>query len=315
MDKKKVVFLSEFVGVSSRGVETYVIELEKRLSDKFEVEVLTGSDAYSFKKLIGNHYDAVIATNGRFQTLKASIGRLIGRYKLIIPGQAGPGKDDIWNIAVCCPQYYIGLTQSEANWAKKYAWHTKILKIPNGVDLDKFSPEGKKIDIGLKGKVVLSVGALFWYKYHERTIKALKDTKLSLLIIGKGPEKSKLESLGNNLLGKDRFKIIEVDFADMPQYYRNADLFVLPSWGRESFGIVYLEAMASGIPVVAPDDLSRSEIVGIGGLLVDVSNTTKYKEAILKALSMDWGNKPRKQAEKFSWDKIADQYINLLNSL
>ncbi len=316
MDKKrKIVFLSEFVGNSNRGVETYVIELQKRLPGKFEVEVLTGKDAYSIEKIIGGHYDVVIATNGRLQALKASLGRLFGKYQLIIPGQAGPGKDDIWNIAVCCPDYYIGLTQAEVNWAQKYAWKSKIVKIPNGVDLDKFSPSGKKISLGLKGKVVLSVGALFWYKYQDRTIKALRETDLSLLIIGKGPEKERLEKLGREYLGKDRFKIIEVDFEDIPTYYRSADLFVLPSWDRESFGIVYLEAMASGLPVVAPDDLSRKEIVGEGGLLTDVSNIDKYREIILQALSQDWKDKPRKQAGKFSWDKIANQYEKLFLSL
>ena len=310
--KLRIAFLSRFQGRVERGAETYVLELSKRLSRKFEVEILSGENADSFSKIISGNYDFVIPVNGRIQGLKASLGRIFGHYKTIISGQAGICKDDIWNIFITAPDIYVALTDWEKAWAKKWAIKTKIAKISNGVNLENFSPNGEKIKINLAKPVVLSVGALFWYKHHVRTIKALEKLgRGSLLIIGSGPEKENLEKLGNKLLGSLRFKILQVPFKEISRYYRSCELFVLPSWDREAFGIVYLEAMASGLPVVAPDDSPRREIIGDAGIFVDVTNPKKYAEAITEALSKDWKDKSRKQAKKFSWDLIAEKYKDL----
>ena len=101
----------------------------------------------------------------------------------------------------------------------------------------------------------------------------------------------------------------------MSEVYRRANLLVFPTVPWESFGIVLIEAMASGLPVVATDDPIRREIVGDAGLFVDPTNIEEYAKAIEKALSTDWGDKPRKQAEKFSWDIIASSYEELFKNI
>lgn len=318
MDQKKlkIAFLCRYLGIVNRGVETYILELSKRLRKNHKVDLLSGKESDSVGKILAGKYNLVVPTNGRLQSLKASIGRITGGYKTLISGQAGIGKDDIWNIAVTAPDVFVALTDAELGWAKHFSWKTKIVKIPNGVDLDKFSPNGPNIDLNLPRPIVLSVGALEWYKYHERAIYAMvKLNQGSLLIIGSGPLYNKLCHQGNSLLGKSRFQIASVPFAQMPRYYRSADLFTLPSWDREAFGIVYVEALASGLPVVAPNDLARREIVGEAGLLVDVSDVDKYTSAMSQALSRNWHNLPRKQAEQFSWDKIAQKYEELFKEL
>ena len=318
MDQKKlkIVFLSEFIGKVDRGAETYVLELSKRLAQKFQVDILAGKDSGSLKKIVSGGYDWVIPTNGRTQALMASLGRVPGKYKTLISGQSGVGRDDIWNIAITVPNIYVALTDYEMRWARKWAWKTKIVKIPNGVNLEKFNPKGGRVNFNLPGPIILSVGALDWYKHHERTIKAMAKIKTgSLVIIGAGPKKKELEEMGNSLLGKDRFKILSITFEKIPKYYRSADLFVLPSWDREAFGIVYLEAMASNLPVVAPDDLARREIVGDGRILVDTPDAEKYAAAIGEVLSKKWGDTPRKQAENFSWDNAAVLYEKLFKEL
>ncbi len=108
---------------------------------------------------------------------------------------------------------------------------------------------------------------------------------------------------------------MEANYQDMPGLYRASDLFTLPSWDREAFGIVYLEALASNIPVVAPQDSSRKEIVGDAGILVDTSNCVSYAQAISETLSQNWGNKPRLQAQKFSWDEVAGKYEALFEEM
>lgn len=312
--KLKIAFLCRDIGRINRGVETYVIELSKRLKLKHQIEILSGSDAYSFSKITQGGFDIVISTNGRSQALKASVGRLISRYKIIIPGQSGPGRDDIWNIAVTAPDFFVALTELEKQWAQKFAWRSKIVKIPNGVDLEKFTPKGEKMEFDLPKPVILSVGALTWYKHHERTIQSLKHLDQgSLLILGVGPEEKCLLNLAHSLGLEERIKIMQVNYSEIPIFYRSADLFVLPSWDREAFGIVYVEALASGLAVVAPDDLARREIVGNAGILVDTTNEKLYAESLKQALEKDWKDLPRQQAQKFSWDKVAEQYEELFN--
>lgn len=311
----KIVFLSRYQNTVERGAEVFVSELTKKLSKKHNVDIFFDKKADSIKDVLAGKYDVVIPVNGRLQSLRASLARLIRGYKVLITGQSGKGCDDIWNIAVCKPDVFIALTDYAANWAKRWAWGSKVVKIPNGIDCDSFSLKGEKIAIDLPRPIILSVGALIWYKHHERAIEAvarLKDG--SLLIVGEGEDKKKLEEQGKKLLG-GRFKIMSFPYHQMTKVYRSVDLFTLPSWNREAFGIVYLEALASGLGIVAPNDLSRQEIIGEAGILVDTEDSAAYVNAIENALNIDWKKRSREQAEKFSWEKVAIQYEQLLKSL
>jgi glycosyltransferase involved in cell wall biosynthesis len=330
----KIAILSRYQKTVNRGVESFVTELSAKLSKNHEVIILSGADSDSFSKMVEGKFDIVIPTNGWSQAFKASMGRLFGQYKLVITGQAGVGIADIFNIAVCRPNVFVALTTFAKQMtdddkklpffqriyafflkAKTWSLGSRVEVIPNGVDLKKFNPKGKKYDPNLKSPVVLSVGALEWYKHHEKTIKTLENLpNVSLLIVGAGGEKERLEGLGKQKLG-DRFKIVQTPYEKMPEVYRSADVFTLPSWDREAFGIVYVEAMASGLPVVAPDDPPRREIIGEGGILTDVDNPEKFAKAIQEALDEKWGNKPKKQAENFSWEIIAKKYEELFKSL
>lgn len=310
----KIAFLSRYQNTINRGAETFVKELTLRLNKSHDIDILI-EDADSLKRILAGHYDIVIPINGGVQSLKASAGRIFGRYKLVITGQAGIGRGEIFNIAAVKPDVYVALTNGMAKWAKKFAWGSKVVKIPNGVDINKFSPNGEKINFDLPKPVILSVGALVWYKHHEKVIKAVGKLGYgSVVLVGEGEKRGGLEKLGKEVLGK-RFKIENFKHEDMPKVYRSADLFTLPSWNREAFGIVYIEALASGLGVVAPDDESRREVVGNAGILTDVDDSEKYADALKKALDTDWSQKAVEQARQFSWDKVAKQYESLLLSL
>ncbi len=303
----KIVFLSRYQNVNKRGAESFVLEIQRRLSKNHTVDVFSDKKADSIKDILEGKYDVVVPINGRLQSLKVSLVRLAGGYKVLITGHSGRGWDDILNILVK-PDIFVALTDDLTKWAKKYAWGSRVVKIPNGIDLDKFSSNGEKIKIDLPRPIILSVGALVWYKYHDRVIEAVSGLKDgSLLIAGEGEDKKKLEEKGQKLLG-GRFKIMSFPYDQMPKVYRSVDLFTLPSWDREAFGIVYLEAMASGLGVVAPNDLSRREIIGDAGILGDCEDISAYAEVLEKALNIDWKKKARAQAEKFSWGEISRKY-------
>lgn len=311
----KILFLSRYQNSIQRGAETFVRELSRELGKRHEVDILSGDKADSLEEILKGDYQIVIAVNGGLQSLKGSLGRLKKNYKLVISGQAGIGRGEVFNIAIAKPDLFVALTDSMYRWAKGWAWGSKVVKIPNGVDLSKFKIEGEKLNINLERPIILSVGALVWYKHHEKTIRALSLLdKGSLVLAGQGEERENLESLGQKLL-RNRFKIIQADYRDLPKIYRAADLFVLPSWEREAFGIVYLEAMATGLGIVAPNDSLRNEIIGNAGIFVDVSDAKQYAQAIEQALKEEWKVKAINQAKKYSWEKIAQEYENAFKNL
>lgn len=265
------------------------------------------------KKLISEKYDIVIPVNGGWNAIFIRFITLFSKSKMLIIGHSGLGWDDRINLYTF-PDCFVSLSKAHQNWAKKINPFIPVKYIPNGVDLKKFSNKGEKIR--LKKPTVLAVGALNTGKRLDLVIKAVSKLKnVNLLILGDGDLKHDLLKLGLRLLGKDRFKIKKVDYEKIEKYYRSVELFTLPSGESESFGLVFLEALASGVPVVANDDKIRRTIIGEAGLYVDPTNIDNYAKAIKLALNKDWDDKPRKQAEKFSWDKIVDEYKNLFNKM
>ena len=212
------------------------------------------------------------------------------------------------------PDNLVVFSEEIAQVARQIQPQQQINIIPNGVDTDRFTPEGKTIDLGLDSPVVLSVASLKRnsHKRVELAIEAMaKVPEASLLICGDGIDRDYYQQLGDRLLGKSRFAIKSFSYEEMSAVYRSADLFTLPS-ENEPFGLAYIEAMACGIPVVGTADPMRQEIVGDGGILCDVTDRDIYSDTISQALKLDWGGIPRNNALRFSWSTIALKYRDLI---
>ncbi|WP_456367964.1 glycosyltransferase family 4 protein [Thermococcus sp.] len=156
--------------------------------------------------------------------------------------------------------------------------------VPNGIDMKRFDIPVEKEDakklLNLKGKVVLYVGRLEPRKGVGILINAMKHVDATLLVVGKG---SMLPILRNKvrLMGiSNRVKFLgPIGYSILPLYYRASDVFVLPSLS-EAFGIVLLEAMASGTPVVGTRVGGIPEIIEKCGLLVPPRNVNELAKAI-----------------------------------
>jgi glycosyltransferase involved in cell wall biosynthesis len=147
------------------------------------------------------------------------------------------------------------------------------------------------------------------------TIEAVSQLDdVSLLICGDGPDVQFFQHLCESKLGGSRFKIVKVDFADIPNVYRSVNAFTLPS-EDEPFGRVYLEAMASGLPVIATDDAMRRTLIGNAGVVCDVTNVSKYADAIANTLKKEWGTIPVEQAADYSWERVARRYAEVIETL
>lgn len=175
-----------------------------------------------------------------------------------------------------------------------------IRVLPRPADFDLFTPGPPNKDrvekLGLGGKkVLLTVGRLAAeerYKGHDKVIEAVsrlpgKHPDIRYLIIGGGDDKPRLESLARSCGVSDRTIFVDPGIGDdLADFYRLCDLFVMPS-RFEGFGIVYLEALACGKPVIAGNaDGARDALLdGELGLLVDPLDTDGLADAIDRMLS------------------------------
>jgi glycosyltransferase involved in cell wall biosynthesis len=265
-------------------------------------------------QLVRERYDIIIPLNGGWQVAICSLLRSLHKSKVVISGQAGIGKDDLWNLK-WSPDAFIAVTLPMKKWAEKTNSKIRIEQIPNGVDLEKFNPDITPATIPFSHPVVCCNAALVPYKRVDLTIKAVaKVDKASLLLIGDGISKNEIDKLGRSLLD-NRYLRLSVSYEEVPRYYKSCDLFTMVSTSQEAFGIVYLEAMATNLPVVATDDAVRHEIVGDAGLFVNPEDIDQYARTLEKAIGINFNSRPRNQAEKFNWDKIAKNYESLFSSL
>jgi len=344
----KIAFLNIYNGKIERGSEIFVDNLASRLSKNHEVTVFqTGkneNENYKTVQITGipfltvnnklkeeiyhlavlfftvkclpylwkERFAWLVPINGRWQVLICRLVRFFRGGKILISGHAGVGFDDRWNMIIGKPDIFVTLSPTAFAWAKNIYSPQKIVCIPNGVNTDKFRPQNKVLNLPLAKPIILCVSALLPYKRIELLIMAVSRLKAaSLLVIGDGYARGQIISLGNKLL-KDRFRWIPyVSHDRIAAYYNSCQIFSLPSRESEAFGLVYLEAMACNLPIVAPDDENRRKIIGEGGLLGEVENIEMYAKLLDKALMTDFGDRPRIQAEKFSWDKIAQKYAEV----
>ncbi|WP_324736401.1 glycosyltransferase family 4 protein [Thermococcus sp. SY098] len=208
--------------------------------------------------------------------------------------------------------------------AKAFIEHftdTPIEIIPNGVDDKLFTPkwdkERIKAEFGIDNKVVLYVSRMSYRKGPHVLLNAFSEIEdATLVMVGSGEMLPFLRAQAKFLRIEDRVRFLGyVDSKMLPKIFGMADVFVLPSITAEAFGIVILEAMASGLPVIATDVGGIPEIVreSESGLLVPPGNELELRKAIQKLLLDDslrewFGNNGRRAVEeRYSWDKIAKQ--------
>jgi len=167
---------------------------------------------------------------------------------------------------------------------QKKGLHGKTQVIGLGVDTDRFAPSGS----GRQGPLVLGyVGRLEPRKGLATVLEAiapLDDVRLE--VYGDGPERGALEGTANRLGLADRVKFRGfAAYTELPDVYRSFHALVVPSQRTErwveQFGRVAVEAMASGLPVIASDDGALPEVVGDAGVLVGATDVAAWRRAIV----------------------------------
>ena len=212
-----------------------------------------------------------------------------------------------------------GLVCTNPDYLKRNRERYRAALIPNGVDTSRFRPgEADRAAFGLPAgaPIVLMVSALIASKNVREGVAAVATHPDAVLVVaGDGPLRTEIHELASRLL-PDRYVNLTVSADRMPDLYRAADVFLHLSVD-ESFGNVFLEAMASGLPVVAFESDRTRWIVGDCALFADRIDPASLPAMIDRALREKTALRDAmcQRAQSFGWPAIATQYSDFFKSL
>lgn len=203
--------------------------------------------------------------------------------------------------------------------------------IPNGIEYDRFGDGNvqplEQYDDGRLN--ILFVGRLEERKGFDYLIRAFPRVKgavpgVRLLVVGAYDKDDKADYVRfarKNGLHEIRF-VGHVTADDIPRYYRTADVFCAPSTGFESFGVVLLEAMAAGTPIVASDIMGYRDVMTDGqeGLLVTPADQDALADALIGLLQSEddrrrMGAAGRTTASAYAWGSVSRRLVDFYEEL
>ncbi len=211
--------------------------------------------------------------------------------------------------AILCGSSFVKNSLAESGFSTQ-----KAFIISYGVDLKRFSCAESKSKLSSLFRIIF-VGAIGQRKGIKYLLEAVKQLKLKDL---------KLILIGNFVGSREPYRIYSEYFehishvprAEMQNHYKTADLLVLPSVA-EGFGLVVLEAMASGLPVIVSENTGGRDVVedGEDGFVVPIRDIGAIREEIAylyenRTLCREMGMKARQKAERFSWERYQTQIKN-----
>jgi glycosyltransferase involved in cell wall biosynthesis len=229
------------------------------------------------------------------------------------------------DVIIAPSQYFKGII---GGWGIPY---DGIEVIYNAIDPSRYvlacTKEEARRQLGLEGKIILTVARLTPWKGIDRIIEVLPEVRrqidrANLVVVGDGPELGNLQGLAGELGVKGDVSFVgRVPHEEVPYYLRAADVFVLYS-GYEGLPHIVLEAMATGAPVILSNKGGNREVVedGVNGLLVPIGNQEKLKEAILRLLrdrelAGEFVERSKeKVAHSFAWNVMVDRTLDVFQT-
>jgi glycosyltransferase involved in cell wall biosynthesis len=199
--------------------------------------------------------------------------------------------------------------------------------IYNGIDTEQFFPKPELKNTMSQFIITTGASRVTQRKGLNYLIEAVaqllpKDPNILVKIMGDGDAKDELEKLAKNLGIENNIKFIgRIPSENTTPHYQEASLFVLPSL-NEGMSNAMLEALASGLPIIATDTGGTKELLNDGenGFIVKMKDSSDIAEKIEKLiqnpeLRQKMASESRKIAENFSWKKVASQYAEIYKKI
>ncbi len=196
--------------------------------------------------------------------------------------------------------YVITISNSQR---KDYPCLNYLATVYNGVDVNKFKFNEKPEDY------LLMVGTIGRHKNQAVAINVAKKTGKKLVLVGKIRDKDYFEELKKDIDGEQIKWVGEIGFSEKLELYMNAKAFIFPILWEEPFGLVMIEAMACGTPVVAFNHGAVSEVISNGKSGFVVENEKQMVDVLLNKIQAINRLDCRKHVEEnFTIEKMINNY-------
>ena len=329
---ERVAVLCNGLGIVNRGAERFTKEFVRHLKNRFEIDVYSALDtktptrneihipwrngkAYRESYLFGKKlykddllkdYDVILNNSGF--PCSYWCNKIRKKHGIPFITRARGGGREEYLSRIFKPDHMVFLSPQHQ---EKIAKGIPSSVIPNAIDLDDYK-EKKKTNLldGLERPIYLSTSAFVKYKRPELIAEAVRFTdKGTLVWTSDGPLRKKILEYCEQIIPK-RYKYLGVlPIKELIPLYQNSDVFVNAS-RSEAFGVVFLEAIASGTPVVTQKDSKREQIIGKSGILVNCWNSIAFSEAMMSAVTTEFDFE--ETLKKFSWENVAKMWEKCL---
>jgi phosphatidylinositol alpha-mannosyltransferase len=218
----------------------------------------------------------------------------------------------------------IAVSEPARAFLHQYFPEYPVRVIPNGIDVNVFKPghppirhlRDDSVNILFVGRLEKRKGLIDLLRGYE--FMRARVPKSRLIIVGDGPLRSKVESYISRHRMRDVVMAGYVPDTVLPRYYCSADIFCAPATGAESFGIVLLEAMASGLPVVATEIEGYMSVLepGRDSLTVQPKGWAELGAALVilardSELRRRMGAYGHEKARRYAWEVVAQQIVEV----
>ncbi len=274
-----------------------------------------GSALRSFGPDVVHAHEPLAPSAGMFATLR-SRAPVVGTFHAFAERSAlvdvsAPILRMVWRrLAV-----HVAVSKTAASFmGSRFGGDMRI--VPNGVDVERFAAGSPAAGLP-PGRRLLWVGRLDRQKGFPLAVRAFARLApgipdLHLVVAGDGRERGVVAELPPEIRGRV-VMLGAVPHLELAAYHAASDVFVAPALGQESFGIVLVEAMAAGLPVVASRIPGYDEVVrdDVDGILVPPNDPAALAGAIERVLgrpdlALRLGESGRQRADEFSWDRVTD---------
>lgn len=216
----------------------------------------------------------------------------------------------------------IAVSQPAKDFANRY-FEGDYRVIPNGLDVDKFSaPAPRPTVLKADAMNLVFVGRVneprkgLRYALGAYSLLKWEYPDLRLIVVGAGvPDRESYRLMGERSLDDVVF-VGPVSDTELPGYYQNADIFLAPNTGKESFGFIIIEAMSASTPIIASDIPGFASVMTDGreGLLVPPKDEAAMAQAIKKlienpGLRTQFAVDGRATVNQYRWSRVADRVL------
>ena len=330
------------------GFPVYKVPASNLLEDRLRLPYpLYSPQVFSIASRLARDVDVVVAHTHTFMSTVAAARAARRHAKPFVLIQNNPyieyrfPLDIVQNAAdATIAKYTVGaadrlvaISQFTASYLQRLAPNKPVTVMHLGADVERFSPVARATRDDLRRRLGLPVDAFVAFTVRRLFYRNGLDTLLDaaarlrdrasvhIVIGGSGPERDEIEARIRRD-GLDRVHVVGfIPDADLPDYYRAADVFVLPTRTAEGFGLVLMEAAASGIPSVATDSGAPREIVDdeVTGLLVKPDAPDELARAIARLhdtpdLLAKMGDAALAKSCEFTWDRSIDSLERILQA-